>query len=317
MVVKPGSSAELACTVRSNLAQVIWKVNDSILTESAHFLVMGDSALLIYSVAPQNQGLYECWTVESAAGKNYTRLQASYILRLERSEISPMSSVEIIDVPNPDPSTSRTTTTTTAPRGNNDNSSIAGPSPLTPSTRSSVPPPPLTRPATTANVYGVKADTKHYVPPQSSDSQNQGPEIKDPHAKYIQYDNSKALLFLFLLFFLLFLCGLAYNCYMQYLPGPCLRLRAAMLGSQKKPQRPYAACEGGLMDVLPEKRDSYEPPHQNGALRDTGYETETEYGNGKIPSNICEEENNGALKQGPFDVKCESDSIKYADADES
>ncbi|KAK2827693.1 hypothetical protein Q7C36_018619 [Tachysurus vachellii] len=317
MVVKPGSSAELACTVRSNLAQVFWKVNDSILTESAHFLVMGDSALLIYSVAPQNQGHYECWTVESAAGKNFTRLEASYILRLERSEIMPMSSVEIIDVPNPDPSTSRTTTTTTASRGNNGNSNTAGPSPLTPSTRSSVPPPPLTRPATTANVYGVKADTKHYVPPQSSDSQNQGPEIKDPHAKYLQYDNSKALLFLFLLFFLLFLCGLVYNCYMQYLPGPCLRLRAAMLGSQKKPQREYAACEGGLMEVLPEKRDPHGPPHQNGALRDTGYETETEYGNGKIPSNSCEGENNGALKQGPFDVKCESDSIKYADADES
>lgn len=312
--MKPGSSAELACSVRSNLAQVIWKVNDSVLSESAHFLLMGDSGLLIYSVAPQNQGHYACWSIESAAGKNFTRLVASYSLRLEHPETSAASSVETVNAPDPDPPASHATTT--APRGNNGNGNTAGPSPLTPSTLSSVPPPPLTRPATTANAYGDKAETKHYVPPQSSDSQDQGLEIKDPHAKYLQYDNSKALLFLFLLFFLLFLFGLAYNCYMQYLPGPCLRLRAAVLGSQKKPQREYAACEAGLVEVL-EKRDRNEPAHQNGALRDTGYETEPEYGNGKIPSNSYEEDKDSASKQGPFDINCESQPIEYADADAS
>ncbi|XP_053504255.1 semaphorin-4D [Ictalurus furcatus] len=320
VVVKPGSSTELECDVRSSLAQVFWKVNDSVLTESAHFLLMAGSGLLIYSVTPQNQGRYECWTAESAAGKNFTRLMASYDLRLELPEISPVSSVKIFNVPNPDPSTSRTaisTTTTAAPRGKIGNGNTAGPSPLTPSTLSSVPPPPLTRPATTANVYGAKAETKHYVPPQSSDSRDPGPEIKDPHAKYLQYDNSKALLFLFLLFFLLFLFGLAYNCYMQYLPVPCLRLRAAVLGSQKKPQNEYAACEAGLMEALPEKRDQNEPPRQNGALRDTGYETEPECGNGKIPSHSYEEDNESAAKQGPFDVNCESQPIEYADADAS
>lgn len=316
MVVRPGSSAELACSVRSNLAHVFWKFNNSILSDSPYFLLMADSALLIYSVVAENQGRYECWTVESAAGKNFTRLLASYNLYLELPEISLASSVESVDAPNPDLPTSRTTTTT-APRGNNGKSNTAGPSPLTPSTLSSVPPPPLTRPATTANVYATKADTKHYVPSESSDSHNQGPEIKDPHAKYLQYDNSKALLFLFLLFFLLFLCGLAYNCYMQYLPAPCLRLRTAVLGSQKKPQREYAACEAGLMDVVPDKRDRSEPAHQNGALRDTGYETEPECGNGKIPSNSYEEDNDSTAKQGPFDINCESQPIEFADADAS
>lgn len=315
MMVKPGSSAELACSVRSNLAQVIWKVNDSVLTDSPHLLLMGNSGLLIYSVTTQNQGHYECWSVESAAGKNFSRLVASYNLRLELPETSPVSSVEIINAPDPDPPTSHTTSK--APRGNNGNSNAAGPSPLTPSTLPSVPPPPLTRPATTANVYGAKAETKHYIPPQSSSSQGQVPEIKDPHAKYLQNDNSKALLFLFLLFFLLFLFGLAYNCYMQYLPAPCLRLRAAVLGSQKKPQREYAACESGLMETLPEKRDRVEAPHQNGALRDTGYETEAEYGNGKIISSNYAEDNKSTLKQGPFDVNCESQPIEYADADAS
>lgn len=315
--MNPGSSAELACDVRSNLAQVIWKVNGSILSGSAHVRLMADSRLLIYSVTPQNKGHYECWTVESAAGKNFTRLVASYNLRLELPEILPVSSVEILSVPDPDPPTPHSTTTAAAPRGNNGNGNPAGASPLTPSTLSSVPPPPLTRPATTANVYGAKGETKLYVPPQSSDSSDQGLEIKDPRAKYIQYDNSKALLFLFLLFFLLFLFGLAYNCYMQYLPGPCLRLRAAMLGSQKKPQREYAACEAGLMESLPEKRDRNAVPHQNGALRDTGYETEPDCGNGKIPSNSYEEDNGSTSRQGPFDVNCESQPIEYADADAS
>ncbi|KAI5612783.1 semaphorin-4D, partial [Silurus asotus] len=317
MVVKPGSSAELPCSVRSNLAQVFWKVNGSFLTESVHFLLMADSTLLIYSVTPQRQGHYECWTVEQAAGKNFTRMLQSYNLRVEPPEISSDSSVEIVDVSDPDASTSGTTnlSSTTSRRGNDGNSNTAGP-PLTPSTMSSVPQPPLTRPATTANVYAAKSEPKHYVPPQSSDSRDQGPEIMDPHAKYLQYDNSKALLFLFLLFFLLFLCGLAYNCYMQYLPGPCLRLRAAMLGTKKKPQQgDYSSCESGLMEALPEKQNLNAPPHQNGALRDTGYETEPERVNGKIPSNSRGEDGDGASKQGPFDVTCESQPIEFADAD--
>ncbi|KAM9451237.1 semaphorin-4D isoform 2-T8 [Clarias gariepinus] len=310
MVVKPGSSAELSCDVRSQLAQVFWKVNGNVLTESPHVLLMADQGLLVYSVSPQDQGHYECWTVESAAGKNFTRLVASYDLRLELPEISLAS-----DILNGDPPTSRTAaaTTTAPPRGNNGNNNAAGASPLTPSALSSVPPPPLTRPATTANVYAAKPDTKHYVPPHDSDPREQGPEIKDPHATYLQYDNSKALLFLFLLFFLLFLFGLGYNCYMQYLPGPCLRLRAALLGSQKKPQREYAACEAGLMD----KPDQAEPQRQNGAIRDTGYETEPECGNGKVTSNSYEQDSESASKQGPFDVNCESQPIEYADADAS
>ncbi|XP_046723388.1 semaphorin-4D isoform X4 [Silurus meridionalis] len=109
MVVKPGSSAELPCSVRSNLAQVFWKVNGSFLTESVHSLLMADSTLLIYSVTAQRQGHYECWTVEQAAGKNFTRMLQSYNLRMEPPEISSDSSVETVDVPDPDASTSGTT----------------------------------------------------------------------------------------------------------------------------------------------------------------------------------------------------------------
>ncbi|KAM8743626.1 semaphorin-4D isoform 2-T3 [Acanthopagrus schlegelii] len=85
VTVKPGSSAELSCVVQSNLAQVMWKSNGSVLTEASRFHLIGESGLLIYSVAPEDQGHYECWSVEwaPAAGKNFTRLLAAYILTLD------------------------------------------------------------------------------------------------------------------------------------------------------------------------------------------------------------------------------------------
>ncbi|XP_069369719.1 semaphorin-4D isoform X3 [Paralichthys olivaceus] len=83
--VKPGSSVELPCLVQSNLAHVMWKSNSSVLTEASRFHLIGENGLLIYSVAPEDQGHYECWSVEwaAAAGKNFSRLVAGYILTLD------------------------------------------------------------------------------------------------------------------------------------------------------------------------------------------------------------------------------------------
>uniref|UniRef100_UPI0037E875C9 semaphorin-4D isoform X2 n=1 Tax=Semicossyphus pulcher TaxID=241346 RepID=UPI0037E875C9 len=85
VTVKPGSSAELPCLVHSNLAQVVWKFNGSVLTEASRFHFIGENGLLIYSVAPEDQGHYECWSVEwaPAAGKNFTRLLSAYVLTLD------------------------------------------------------------------------------------------------------------------------------------------------------------------------------------------------------------------------------------------
>ncbi|XP_032395794.1 semaphorin-4D isoform X5 [Etheostoma spectabile] len=85
VTVKLGSSAELPCLVRSNLAQVLWKSNGSVLTEASRFHLVGENGLLIYSVAPEDQGHYECWSVEwaPAAGKNFSRLLAGYVLTLD------------------------------------------------------------------------------------------------------------------------------------------------------------------------------------------------------------------------------------------
>lgn len=291
VTVKPGSSAELPCLVHSNVAQVMWKCNGSVLTEASRFHLMGENALLIYSVAPEDQGHYECWSVEWAAavGKNFSRLLAGYVLAL--------------DVPPRPPPQARPATTP-----------LSGPE----------------RWSTPAGEGNVKADSAPLTsPPQTEPSLTPppssnvaGPENRDPSAEYLQHNNTTALLFLFLLFFVLFLAAMIYNCYMQYLPAPCLRLRAALLGSHKSASQPeYRACQAGLMADAPaaDKINMSEQPAQNGsqnlrALRDTGYETEPECGNGRIPSHSFGDESSSQEK--PFDVDCESQPIQFADADE-
>ncbi|XP_031433980.1 semaphorin-4D isoform X3 [Clupea harengus] len=90
MVVKPGSSAELPCPLLSNKAVALWRVNGSVLTdEASKFHLLSDTGLLIYSVGPEEQGVYECWSVERAAGKDFSSLVAGYRLRLPVKPRSP------------------------------------------------------------------------------------------------------------------------------------------------------------------------------------------------------------------------------------
>ncbi|KAJ8402362.1 hypothetical protein AAFF_G00368510 [Aldrovandia affinis] len=307
IMVKPGSSVELPCHVGSNLAQAVWTVNGSALTEASKFHLLGEAGLLIYSVAPEDQGQYDCWSLEWAGGKNFTRLVTGYVLSL----------YSVRRPPAPDPSTPLTATSAHKPTAATEGNGITAGPPLTsapPSSATFISPPQRATSLTPPLSSTVQFLQKHAFP----SSNVPRPETRDPAAEYLQRDNGNALLFLFLLFFLLFLAVLAYNCYMQYLPAPCLKLRAALLGSKKKPQPEYLACEAGLMDpVVTEKPDHTEPHRQNGAqqkaLRDTGYETEPECGNGKIP---CPEYGDESPpKERPFDVECESQPIEYADAD--
>ncbi|XP_042603606.1 semaphorin-4D-like isoform X3 [Cyprinus carpio] len=89
VLVKPGGSADLPCPVRSNLAQVLWKLNGRVLTEASRFLLLSENGLLIYSVMPEDAGRYECWSVEASMGKNFTRLVVGYALQLELPESAP------------------------------------------------------------------------------------------------------------------------------------------------------------------------------------------------------------------------------------
>lgn len=318
MEVKPGSSAELRCPLLSNKAVALWKVNGSVLTEASPFQQLSDTGLLIYSVGPAEQGVYECWSVERAAGKDFSSLVAGYRLRLD-VPASPRSPGLL---PRSSSSSSSATASSsgakaahvpTAPAEGNAFTS-GPPPPLTSGPPSSTRPTPALTPTLSS---GVSHTASALQPPEPPSSHVPSAKTLEPAAEYLQHDNSAALLFLFLLFFLLFLVALAYNCYMRYLPAPCLRLRAALLGTQKKPQPEYVACEAGLMEPAAEKPDLTEQLFQNGAqlraLRDTGYETEPECGNGQIPSQGYGDES--PPKERPFDVDCVSQPIEYADAD--
>lgn len=316
--VKLGSSAELPCVATSNLAQVIWKVNGSVLPETSSFLLMGEGGLLIYSVGPEDQGQYDCWSVEwaPAVGKNFTRLLASYVLTVDLPPGSPHQRAAA-------PTQGASAPRETERNGKTDRDPVV----LTVDTSVfsatvQLTPPPQTDPSLTqAPGSTARIQPKHHLP---SSGAPQADSLA-PKAEYMEHSNSSiALLLLFLLFFLLFLAALAYNCYMQYLPPPCLRLRAALLGSHKSEHQPeYCACEAGLMEApAADGMSMTERPRQNGshathklqALRDTGYETEPEpeYGNGQIHG--CGEE--GSSQEKPFDVDCESQPIQFADADE-
>lgn len=325
VTVKPGSSAELPCLAPSNLAQVTWKSNGSALTEASRFHLIAETGLLIYSVAPEDQGHYECWSVEwaPAAGKNFSRLLAAYVLTLDLP-------------PQTGHMTTAAATTTTSLGGQEMPSARAaesngktgrvsltsalGPPSFT-ATVQFTPPPQTDSSLTLPPSSTIKLQPKQNLPPSSKAPH---PDSRDPAAEYLQHGNSTALLFLFLLFFLLFLAALVYNCYMQYLPAPCLRLRAALLGSHKTTHQPeYLACEAGLMEAsTTDKINMTAQPTQNGsqaaqnlrALRDTGYETEPECGNGQIPSRGFGDDSSSQEK--PFDVDCESQPIQFADADE-
>ncbi|XP_076019738.1 semaphorin-4D-like isoform X2 [Genypterus blacodes] len=323
VTVKLGSSAELPCLLHSNLAQVVWKCNGSLVTEASRFHLIGENGLLIYSVAPEDQGHYECWSLEwvPAARKNFTHLLAGYVLTLDLPPRPPFPAGHgATTLGGPETSSTRVTEgngkTERAPL----TSAVAPPSftatvllTSPPQTDSSLTPSPSST---------VRFPPRHHLP---SSSNAPRPENRAPAAEYLQYNNSTALLFLFLLFFLLFLAALAYNCYMQYLPAPCLRLRAFLLGNHKSTHQPeYRACEAGLMEQpAAEKLDLTAHPTQNGsqvpqnplrALRDTGYETEPECGNGRVPSHSFGDESPSQEK--PFDVECTSQPIQYADADE-
>ncbi|XP_061656807.1 semaphorin-4D isoform X2 [Syngnathoides biaculeatus] len=293
--VKPGSSAELPCLVRSNRAQVMWRSNGSLLTEASHFHFIRDNGLLIYSVAAEDQGRYECWSVEFASGNNFTRLLAGFVLTL--------------DVPDGE-STFQNREFTHSMEGK-----VEADRPL------------ASAPSFTATVQLSSSPRLSLTPSGSTEQPSDHhtpPESATPEAEYLERSNTTALLFLFLLFFLLFLAAVAYNCHMQYLPAPCLRLRAALLGTHKKSvaTRPeYSACEAGLIDAsaVSDKDAATVQPVQNSsqnlrALRDTGYETEPECGNGRVPSHGFGDESPSPQK--PFDVDCDSQSIQFADADE-
>uniref|UniRef100_A0A3B4BJA8 Uncharacterized protein n=1 Tax=Periophthalmus magnuspinnatus TaxID=409849 RepID=A0A3B4BJA8_9GOBI len=309
-----GSSAELPCGASSNLAHVMWKAKGSPVTDASPFRLISDSRLLIYSVGPEDEGHYECWSVEwaPAVGKNFSRQLAAYNLTLDLPATRPLHAGHVTTT-----HSSKEASSTENVAGNGKTERVPLTSALVPSrfttfftsppqTDSSLTPPPRRR------LQPIQPFSPSSYPSRAGNQEATA-------TSYLQQDNSTALLLLFLLFFLLFLAAMVYNCYMQYLPAPCLRLRTALIGNNKSASQPeYRACEAGPLEMsTTDKINSAEQPKQNGsqsatnlrALRDTGYETEPEYANGKVHSF-----DDSPSTEKPFDIDSDSQPIEYADA---
>ncbi|XP_021564765.1 semaphorin-4D-like, partial [Carlito syrichta] len=81
---------------------------------------------------------------------------------------------------------------------------------------------------------------------------NTVPQLHSERTMYFKSSDNRLLMSLFLLFFVLFLCLLLYNCYKGYLPGQCLKVRAALLLGQKKPKPDFCDREQSLKETLVE-----------------------------------------------------------------
>ncbi|KAG9354416.1 hypothetical protein JZ751_001125, partial [Albula glossodonta] len=81
--VKLGCSVELPCQLESNLEQAVWKKNSRVLNQMPPLNLQGKDGLFIYSMSQKDQGVYECWSVETTGIKNFSRLISGYMLKLE------------------------------------------------------------------------------------------------------------------------------------------------------------------------------------------------------------------------------------------
>ncbi|XP_072560938.1 semaphorin-4D-like [Paramormyrops kingsleyae] len=270
MRVQPGSTFKLPCQLGSNKAKAMWKFNGKTLN-SSQLHQYSAAGLVIYSMGPDHQGCYECWALEEMGDRSFSWLLHGFQLGLD---LRPQSTMAGLDrglgramVPKE--------SSASQPLGPNDSVLILAP----PIHLATVPP---------------VANTPHVEPGEAS-------------ANYLQSNGSTTvLLFFTLLFCFLFLATVSYNCYMQYLPGPCLSMRAALLGRKKSPPQDYQPCETGLVGSVAQQKRA------NGVskdVRDTGCEKGP---SGAPPSHTaC----TSTPTEEPFDADCERQPIEYADAD--
>lgn len=268
--VQPGRAFRLPCQLGSNMAKVMWKFNGEMLN-SSQLQQYSAADLLIYSMGPDHQGCYECWALEEMGDRSFSWLLRGFRLGLD---LWPQSTTGL------DQGRGRAMvpkeSSASQPLGPNDSVLMLAP----PIHLTTVPP---------------GANTPHVEPGEAS-------------AKYLQSNGSTTVLLFFTLFFcFLFLATVSYNCYMQYLPGPCLSMRAALLGRRKKsPPQDYQPCETGLEGSVAQQKRA------NGVSKDvqgTGCEKGP---SAPLPSHTA---HTSPPTEKPFDADCERQSIEYADAD--
>ncbi|XP_068033290.1 semaphorin-4D isoform X2 [Anomalospiza imberbis] len=83
---KHGSTAELKCSQKSNLAQVVWKFKDDVLrVESPKYRLL-EKALLIFNLSEGDSGVYQCLSEENVKNKKFSQVLATHVLELKKMQ---------------------------------------------------------------------------------------------------------------------------------------------------------------------------------------------------------------------------------------
>ncbi|XP_069618321.1 semaphorin-4D isoform X1 [Ranitomeya imitator] len=288
--VKAGSTVELKCSYKSNLASVFWTFNNETLKIiPPKYLMHG--TLIILNVTELDAGSYQCWSQEVVTDKVFSQV----VMKQE---------LEIVMTP---PLSLTSTTQSTTPR-----EEVMETTRFYPISKEKTTTMSTTQAVTT---FVGLTHGKYKITPTESLMEvfSTMPDVGLGKALFLTDTNDCSLLIiLVIVFFFLFILLLTYNCYKGFLPATCLKYRDAMLHSKKKTPLSLKDCEQGVKETLVEKAC---PENQCGgtkkAPQDISYETEPDCGNGDIPHKEDETTEEKELDQ-PFDVKCE---IKYADSD--
>ncbi|XP_053151099.1 semaphorin-4D isoform X2 [Hemicordylus capensis] len=290
---KHGSTAELKCSQKSNLAQVVWKFKDDVLkVESPKYRLL-EKALLIFNLSEGDSGVYQCLSEEKVKNQKFSQVLAKHVLELKKTPHTTLS---------PTQPTIRT-------EGNGEAPKMSTVPILRSSAHTSTTP---VVPFTTSRIGTNPTVPFRAITASNVEHLNSPPEVPEK-AMFLKSNDNFLLMFLFLFFFVLFLCLFSYNCYKGYLPDQCLKFRSALLLGKKKPKADFSDCEQSVKETLVEpgslltqSGDHPKPAH------DTGYETEADYGNGHVQHSEDHSQSYKDIKDKPFDVKCE---LKFADSD--
>ncbi|KAM8983430.1 semaphorin-4D isoform 1-T3 [Ara ararauna] len=288
---KHGSTAELKCSQKSNLAQVVWKFKDDVLrVESPKYRLL-EKALLIFNLSEGDSGVYQCLSEEKVKNKKFSQVLAKHVLELKKIQHATVGP-----------------TAAAAPtEGNSDVPEVSAVSTEGSTTHT------LTThmvPVTTARIVTKPLGSVLTSAPSNTELFNSIPDAVPEKTMFLKSNDNFLLMFLFLFFFILFLCLLSYNCYKGYLPGQCLKFRSIMLLGKKK-KSDFSDCEQSVKETLVEQGSvSHQSGEQPKPAHDTGYETEPDCGNGQLQGG--DSQASREAKDKPFDVKCE---LKYADSD--
>ncbi|NIG59128.1 semaphorin-4D [Pontoporia blainvillei] len=293
---KHGGTAELKCSQKSNLARVVWKFQNGVLkAESPKYSLVGRKNLLIFNLSEGDSGVYQCLSEERVKNKTVLQVVAKHVLEVKVVPRTPVAS----------------TSPVTRTEGSRITSKVsAGPTqgsfPQTPAVQVTTPSA-IALPSSPEGPTSMSCEPKIVI--------NTVPQVHSEKTMYLKSSDNRLLMFLFLFFFVLFLCLFTYNCYKGYLPGQCLKFRSAMLLGKKQPTSDFSDCEQSVKETLVEQGSfSQQNGGQPKPALDTGYETEQDTMASRLPTDREDSQKIDELpvRDRPFDVKCE---LKFADSD--